>query len=96
MSHFERSFLIISGEIEKIGEFSFDNIMKLFDSLYNNIDFNVSVMTISDPEAKMLYLLKVLKEMSWRFSKGYHPIALEEKNALTSRIETLEAGAIRA
>lgn len=49
MSHFERVFLIISGEIDKIGEFKFDNIMKLFDSLYNNIDFKVSLKTISDP-----------------------------------------------
>lgn len=61
MSHFQRDFLIISGEIEKIGEFSFDNIMKLFDNLYNSIDFKVSLMTISDPEAKMLFLLKKLK-----------------------------------
>lgn len=61
MSHFQRLFLIISGEIEKIGEFSFDNIMKLFENLYNNIDFKVDLMNTSDPEAKMLFLLKKLK-----------------------------------
>ena len=55
---------MISGEIGKIGEFKFENIMKLFDSLYNNIDFKVPLMTISDAEAKMLFLLKNLKEIS--------------------------------
>ncbi len=86
MDIFEPVFKTISTEVSKIGQFNFDDIIKLFEILYSSIDFKVLLNKRSDHEVKMLFLLKNLQEISYRFPKGYYPIADEEKNALITRI----------